>query len=235
MTNTLVKISFLFAFVMLFQLPSFAQVQLGFKVGVTNNTIQDNLEIGNFKAAKPINTLSYGLLLDIPVSNNFGFQPELNYVQRGFKVQEGIGLDVINIPLELGVKLVTKVHQINMPLLAKYEFGNERVKAYVVGGPELGYSVNGNFKTQAHVIVDITLVNEKLNFGNAGFVERFEVGATAGGGVAFNTGLGEVFFDARYYHGLTDLVELPIVDIPLKNRSFQFNVGYKFPLAGASY
>ncbi len=210
---------------------SFAQTQIGFKLGLQKSGITSDLQIGTYTPAKMINSAALGVVMEVPIGQNFAFQPELGYTNRGFKVQEGFGLDLVNIPLDVGVKLVTKIHQINIPLLAKYKFGNEKVKAYVMAGPEMGYAVGGNFKTQAHLLIDITLLNEKLNLSKTG-IQRFELGATAGGGVAFNTGAGELFFDARYYRGFSELVDLPIVELPVRNKGFQFNIGYMFPIGG---
>lgn len=230
MKSILQKFSLL-ALVLTFSATSFAQTQIGFKLGLQKSGITSDLQIGSYTPAKLVSGAALGVVMEVPLGQHFAFQPELGYTSRGFKVQEGFGLDLVNIPIDLGVKLVTKIHQVNLPLLAKYKFGNEKVKAYVVGGPELGYALSGNFRTQARVLIDITLVNEKLNLSRTG-IQRFELGATAGGGVAFNTGAGELFLDARYYRGFTELVDLPIVELPVRNKGFQFNIGYMFPLGG---
>lgn len=208
---------------------SFAQTKLGFKTGLQRAGVVSDLSINGYNPAKFISGPQVGLVAEIGFGEHFALQPELNYTPKGFRIQEGISLDFIKIPIDLGTTLLTKVNYLNLPLLAKYKFGNGPFKAYLMAGPEIGYAVNGSFKTKARVIIDFTLVDEKINLNQAG-VDRFDAGATLGAGFSVGTGAGDFFMDARYTRSFKNLVEVPVLDIPVKNQGFQVNIGYLFPL-----
>ncbi|MEM9918937.1 MAG: hypothetical protein AAF990_12625, partial [Bacteroidota bacterium] len=61
---------------------------------------------------------------------------------------------------------------------------------------------------------------------------RWEVSGTVGAGMTIDTRGGALFMDARYTHGLTDVNQLPIVDLNAKNRGFGVNIGYLINLQG---
>lgn len=210
---------------------SVAQTQLGFKTGLQRSGVVSDLSINGYNPAKFISGPQIGLVAEIGFGENFALQPELTYAPKGFRIQEGISLDVIKIPIDLGTTLLTKVNYLNIPLLAKYKFGSGPFKAYLMAGPEVGYAVNGSFKTKARVIIDFTLVEEQINLDQAG-VDRFDVGATLGAGFTVDAGAGDFFMDARYTRSFTNLVDVPVIDIPVKNQGFQFNLGYLFPIGG---
>lgn len=205
----------------------FAQTKIGFKTGIQRAGINDNLSISGYNPAKFITSPQIGLVAEFGLGDHFSLQPELSYTPKGFKIKEGVSLDVIKIPIDLGATLVTKVNYLNLPLLAKYKFGTGPVRGYVMAGPEVGYAVNGSFKTRARVIVEFTVLDEPINLDKAG-VDRFDAGATLGGGVSINTGSGDLFFDARYTRSFTDIVDVPVIDVPVKNQGIQLNVGYLF-------
>ncbi|MCB0643939.1 MAG: hypothetical protein KDC44_19965, partial [Phaeodactylibacter sp.] len=84
---------------------------------------------------------------------------------------------------------------------------------------------NGKITTRAKVLVEIDLFDTPINLDNIGY-ERLELGATAGAGVAFNTGGGELFLDARYLHGFTEVYDVPLISEKVQNRGVALNAGY---------
>ncbi len=210
----------------------FAQTKLGFKIGMQSAGVTSNIPFNGHNLLKSLNSPQAGLVAEFGLGEHFALQPELNYTSRGFKIKEGISLDVVKIPIDLGTTIETKVNYINLPLLAKYKFGNGLLKGYVMAGPEVGYAVNGSFKTKARVIVEFTLVDEPINLDKLG-AQRFDAGAVLGAGMAFHTGKGDFFVDARYSRSFTDLVEVPVISVPVKNKGFQFNIGYLINLSGS--
>ncbi len=210
----------------------FAQTKLGFKVGMQSASVTSNIPFNGENLLKSIAAPQAALVAEFGLGEHFALQAELNYTARGFKIKEGVRLDIVDIPIDLGTTIETKVNYINLPILAKYKFGKGPIKGYVMAGPELGYAVNGSFKTKARVIVEFTLVEESINLEKVG-TQRFDAGAAVGAGMAFDTGRGDFFVDARYARSFTDLVEVPVISIPVKNQGFQFNVGYLFKLSGS--
>lgn len=208
-----------------------AQTSIGFKGGFNYANVPEPSAVsGIVPDFKFVLGKSFAVVADIGVNDQFSFQPELAYTQKGFAIREGFDINLFDVPIPLGVKAVTKVNYIEAPLLAKYKFGNEKVGAYLLAGPTLGYATGGRFQTKAQILVDIKLVDQKLDLDNLGY-ERFEVGGTLGAGINFNTGNGGSFFiDARYTKGFTNVYDVPIVDLKLKNQGFGISVGYLMPL-----
>lgn len=218
----------------IFALSSFsmhAQVSLGFKGGmhyanVNIDGIPDNLAT----RTKNINNLSVGFVSEIPLGLGFSVQPELTFLKKGFRINEGLDLNVFGVPLPLGVKAQLEMKYIDIPLLGKYNFDlNERFNAYVVAGPAFGYARSAKVQTIATVLVDIPISTNTIDLSNEN-AERFEVSGTIGAGLAFNTYKGKLFADARYTHGFTKIDNISLIDTKSSNRGFGFNIGYLIPL-----
>jgi len=208
-----------------------AQTSIGIRGGITYSNVPEPSAIsGIVPDFKFITGKSFAVVADIGINNQFSFQPELAYTEKGFAIREGFDVNLFEVPIPLGVKAITKVNYIEAPLLAKYKFGNEKVGAYLMAGPTLGYATGGRFQTKAQILIDINLIDRKLDLDNLGY-ERFEVGGTVGAGVNFNTNNGGSFFiDARYTKGFTNVYDVPVVDLKLKNQGIGVSVGYMMPL-----
>ena len=219
------------AFFALCSFSTYAQVSLGFKGGmhyanVNIDGIPDNLAT----RTKYINNLSFGLVSEIPLGGGFSVQPELSFLKKGFKINEGLDLGVFGVPLPLGVKAQVEMKYIDLPILGKYNVDlNERLNAYVVAGPAFGYARSAKVQTIATVIVEIPISTNTIDLSNEN-AERFEVSGTIGAGLAFNTYKGKLFADARYTHGFSKIDNISLIDTKSSNKGFGFNVGYLIPL-----
>ncbi|MEO1516512.1 MAG: porin family protein [Bacteroidota bacterium] len=211
---------------------SFAQFSLGARGGVHFSTIDlpvlDQLDLINFKPA--LNT-SIALVGEYKVTPNFSIQPELAYTRKGFVIKESFKIGGENIPLPIGIRSDFRLNYVEMPLLFKYTFGERKVRAYVTAGPSMGYATSGRFKTRASILVDIPINNTKFDLDNLDF-NRWEVSGTVGAGMSIAAGKGELFMDARYTHGFTDVNQLPLVDLNAQNRGVGVNLGYLIPIGG---
>ena len=203
-----------------------AQVSVGVRTGANWANIQatqtlDQI-IPDFKTTSHLN---FGLVSEIAITDQFAFQPELAFVKKGFELDEGVDLELFGIDVPVGVSAESRFSYVEMPLLAKYKFGTEGLSAYVVAGPTLGFATGGRLITKADVfITDINLTNTPINLDAIDY-QRLEVGGTVGLGAAVNTGFGQIFADARYNHGFTQLYDIPLVDEKISNKGFGVNVG----------
>ena len=213
---------FTFAFIQTAQ----AQVSLGLKAGTNWANIQATESLDKvLPDFKYINNANYGLVAEIPVTSQFAFQPEIAFVKKGFELDKGFDLTLFGIDVPVGVKAESRFSYVEMPLLAKYKFGTEGLSAYVVAGPTLGVATAGRLITKADVfITDINLTNTPVDLDAIDY-QRLEVGGTVGAGLAVNTGFGQIFADARYNHGFTQLYDIPLVDEKVSNKGFGLNVG----------
>lgn len=203
-----------------------AQVSVGVRTGANwaniNATQTLDQIIPDFKTTSHLN---FGLVSEIAITDQFAFQPELAFVKKGFELDEGVDLELFGIDVPVGVSAESRFSYVEMPLLAKYKFGTEGLSAYVVAGPTLGFATGGRLITKADVfITDINLTNTPINLDAIDY-QRLEVGGTVGFGAAVNTGFGQIFADARYNHGFTQLYDIPLVDEKISNKGFGVNVG----------
>lgn len=220
----------IFVFSLLMAVTLQAQTSIGFRAGINYGSVSEPDVIGKIiPDFENIVGTNFALVTEIGITNQFAIQPELTFTQKGFKIKEGIDINLFNIPLPLGVKATTKVNYLEVPLLAKVKFGNDQIQSYLTVGPVLSFAAGGRFKTQAQLLFDIPVIDKKLDLDALGY-NRFEFSASVGGGVSVNTGNGSLFVDARYVHGFTDVYDVPVVDLKLKNKGFGINVGYLMPL-----
>ena len=219
-----------FALIILLSSPLFAQPAIGIRGGINYGSVSEPEIIGGILPDfKSIIGLNLALVGEIPLGNNFSFQPELAYAQKGFKIQEGLNVDLFKIPIPIGAKVVTKVNYMEVPLLAKYRFGSEKVNAYLTAGPVLSYATGGKLQTKAQILFDIPITSTDLDLDALGY-QRFDFSASVGAGLSVDTGAGELFVDARYVHGFNNVYDVPLVDLKLKNKGFGINVGYMISL-----
>ena len=117
-----------------------------------------------------------GAFADIGISENFSVQPELQFIQKGFKNNDNDDKLLLNY--------------LEVPVLAKYSFGAGATRGFVQAGPSFGFALSSNAESGG--------VKEDIDFDQDG-VKRGDVGLTFGAGVDF----GAIFIDFRYTLGLS--------------------------------
>jgi len=224
--NFLATLTFLFTTALL----SAQTISTGFK-GVWNfSNVKTPDIIANtdvIPTFKTIQTTGFGFVAEAAFSPRFALQSELNFVTKGFKIREQADLQLFEVPLPVGVTAVSKFRYVEVPLLAKVNLGTGPVRAYLLAGPTFGYATSGKLETRANFLIELDLYNTPIDLDQVGY-KRWETGATAGGGLAFETGRGEIFLDARYTHGFTEVYDIPVVHERVQNRSFGLQAGYLF-------
>ncbi|MDX1943473.1 MAG: porin family protein [Saprospiraceae bacterium] len=180
---------------------------------------------------KSYTAASIAAVAEIGFGQHFAIQPELAYVGKGFKVAEDFALDLFNVPVPVGVTAESRFNYLEMPVLAKVKFGNETVGGYITAGPTLGYALSGRLITRANALVEFKVSDSDINLDAIDY-ERFEVGAVAGAGLTVNTSFGQLFADARYSRGFTQLYDIPVIDEKIRNQGIAFNIGFLVPIGG---
>ncbi|HEY9046312.1 MAG TPA: porin family protein [Ohtaekwangia sp.] len=179
------------------------------KAGLSLSKIHGNDASGTDSKAG----LTLGVGFNLPLGEGaFSIQPELNYIQKGFKASEDGGTAKLNL------------NYLELPVLVKASFGDV-TKFYVNAGPSIAYGLSGkvsyeegNMKFSSKVkfgdgdAEDIVYINNKI-----------DLGVQFGGGVLI---AGKVMVDVRYGLGLTKLSD----DTEVKNGGFQFTVGLPISL-----
>jgi len=207
------------------------QVSIGARVGYQLNNVYTTEGLG---AIAPnflnIDEVNFGLVTEIPVAGGFSFQPELAYTTKGFGLKEGFDAELLGVNLPVSARAETRVRYVEMPLLAKYKFGEEALQAYVAAGPTLSYANSGQIDTYANLLLEVDLGSIPLNLDAINY-ERFDVGATVALGAQYDFGPVTTFVDARYYRGFSELYDIPLVNEKVRNTGYGFNLGVMVPLA----
>lgn len=207
-----------------------AQISIGLKGGANWANIQAPDAVDAVTPDfRTLNGFTLGAVASLNLIDKLAFQPELLYTRKGFVLQEGFDADLFNIPVPLGVKAASSFDYLELPLLMKYQFGGDAIKAYVVAGPSFGYAVSGRLKTTADALFDIELTNRKIDLNSIDY-QRFEVGAAVGAGFSFSTPLGDLFLDGRYTHGFNQVYDIPLLTDKVKNKGFALSAGFLIPI-----
>ena len=201
-------------------------------VGFTNVNAQDKVAFG-IKGGVNLSTITgddvesfdsrtcfhFGVLAEVPFSDDFSIQPEIVYSCQGSKYSEVID-NSIDGPTTVITKAISvdgtlKVDYLNIPIMAKYYVAeNFSLEA----GPQVGFLLSAK--------------NEYDYPGESGeedikeYVKGIDFGVNFGLGYKLEGGLN---FGARYNLGLSDNNDDPdLANATYKNSVFQFSVGYFF-------
>ncbi len=154
-----------------------------------------------------------GGLAEIMFTDQFGIQPELLYSMQGATSED--------TPSGISIKEELKLDYLTLPVLAKYKF-TPGWNLHL--GPQIGFLLNA--KNESEVFYEGETESESEDLKD--YVSSIDFGLSGGFGYELDMG---VFFDARYYLGLSDInddnEELDS-DYSVHNNVIQLSVGYKF-------
>jgi hypothetical protein len=219
-----------FAAAMFFTILSIkAQTTIGFKIGGNTNFASIS---GVASSVMPDNTayigFSGGLEVGVPMDEKFTFKTGVNYIEKGFTLDQSTDVNLGGINVPLGAKVNTKINYVDVPVLLQYNLPiNSSIQAYAFAGPNVSYALSGAIQTKAQVLFDINVKKIPLDLSDDTY-NRIDLGAAVGGGIAANIGSGQVFTDLKYNHSFTNSINDPIVDLGVKNRSINYQIGYRF-------
>ena len=186
---------------------------------ITNLWSNSPSEIG-FNGDVPKAFLNIGAFAEWRLASFFAVSPELVYSVQG------IGNNTSGSVLGGSVKIASKMNlsYINIPIMAKiYPFKWLSVDM----GPQVGLLVAA--KTKSDITTDLAGItqHEKESIDTKDYLETLDFGF--GVGFTFNFSK-HIFFQPRYYIGLTEIVKNPkdLNDDKHSNRVIQFSLGYRF-------
>ena len=206
-----------------------AQVQVGFRGGVNWSAVSEPSLLRNLPVQPQLSPGPTGaIFLEVPLSNRVSFRPEVGYVQKGFVLREGTNIDLGIINLPIGARIAYQTQSIQTGLLFKANLTDGPVQPYIFGGPAVGYSFDGRIRTRATALFTTRNMDVDLDFGNT--LNPWDISAVGGLGLSAETGTGKFFVEARYDYGLTRQLQVPLVNLPVRNRSVGVSLGYAFML-----
>lgn len=183
----------------------------GIKGGLS---LGDVPEVGNVLDVEGFDTslrtgFAVGGFLTWRFESGFAIQPEVLYTQKGVKLT--FVEDSVSVDGEVEADFV------DVPVLARYTFGQGGTRGYVFAGPSFDFKVSAKAKASAMGVAEEEDLDEE--------VEGFEFALVFGGGVEF----GPVLLEARWSEGLTNLAKEPDGDASdVKTRTFLILGGVRF-------
>ena len=178
-----------------------AQPKFGFRAGV--NISNQQFKQGNLTVEPESKFgLDLGFVSDIPLGEVVSFAPELHWLQKGYKIE--------NFDGPLFDNATATLNYLELPLLIKFNFG-ETAKFFVMGGPSIGYLLDGNLEYDG--IDDDSFLDD---------ANRLELGAHLGAGI----GVGPLVIDVRYLLGISNISDVP--DAEVRNTGFGAGVALMF-------
>ena len=155
------------------------------------------------------------LYFDFPVGSKIAIQPEVNFIQKGYKEERYL------TRLNYWDATVLLKYKYNMVVKRKVAKKKEKFIVYAIAGPYVGEASSGKRKDLIFGGV------EDIRFRYRGEIQKFNLGMLFGGGlyVPFSR-RGNWVFDIRYNLGLSNLNESIYSSGWLRNRGIIINVGY---------
>lgn len=223
MKNSRIFLTTIFAIATTF---AYSQINFGIRTGVNFANVNETAALDaltpKFHTVTGANVAG---IVEFEFGEHFSIQPEISYTQKGFALREGMDLNLYNIPIPVGVTATSKFSYLEMPVLFKGKVGNDKIKAYAIAGPSIGYAVDGQLKTTANAFFEFQLTDTDIDLGAIGY-EQLELSGIVGIGTEIKIPSGKIFFDARYQHGFTELYDIPVFNEKIKNQGFGLNAGY---------
>lgn len=223
-----------------------AQVQFGPKLGLNVSKMNmDDMEMEGLERTMTTG-VNLGIATNFQINDRFSFAPELSFSRKGERFTYSFSeQDPDGFGFSGKIGMTAKFSYIDMPLLLRANFG-ESFKWYLNAGPTLGYWAGGKAVMKVEM-EDFPSMSRTLKIkfvdGEAqepseesSYLEvpkdeanRFEVGASFGGGAMLPVLNQNLLIDARYTLGLTDMAkEIDGLGTKARNNVFSLSVIYLF-------
>ncbi|NIV95512.1 outer membrane beta-barrel protein [candidate division KSB1 bacterium] len=210
-------------------LPAGAQLRVGIVGGM--NIADLNVEVQNQPADVSSRTLfGIGGVVVLPLSQTMSLRFEPMYLQKGIGATE--------LAIQPGVEYKSKSSYLELPLFLKAEFGNS-IRPYIMAGPSIGILLSSDIEA---TVSSITFKGDAQDA-----TKNIDVSAAFGAGVSYPVGKSTIFFEGRYFLGLTNTVKGGSIEMragavsqaidwdkntdKIENRGLHFMAGVTFPLS----
>jgi hypothetical protein len=145
----------------------------------------------------------------IALTDAFSVQPEFHWTQKGIK-------STMTTQDNMDVEMTLRYNYLELPVLARADFGTETVSFNIFAGPSAGYALDGKyigknvpFGGESPSSGDFEEELEwDTEFGDNGIKDnRWDFSAVAGLGVEYDLGSVKILLDSRYTYDFNDFVK----------------------------
>jgi hypothetical protein len=206
----------------------FAQFQIGPLIGGTLSGVNINPDEPGV-TVNNVSGFTAGAAIIYNFTPMFGIQLEPAYMERGASVhtaQTDVGLI-----LEIDQTIVT--NYIDIPLLVRVSFEGDFIKPYLLAGANVAIPI-GDTKVRIDKVIangqDFTGFIPSEDLEQELPTNNVDYGLNFGAGISFPLGVIDMFFQAQYNLGLSNLSEEGAEQQELKHRGIQLKTGLLFTL-----
>ncbi|WP_304158004.1 porin family protein, partial [Mesonia mobilis] len=166
--------------------------------------------------------LHIGAIAELMLTESFSIQPELLYSMQGAKSEYSDSYTEMGVTVTESGEAELKLDYIVLPILAKY-YITEGFS--VQAGPQVGFLMSAKAEGDYTATAMGTSVSESFSEDVKDELSTVDFGVSAGLGYDLDMG---VFFQARYYLGLSNIYDVESDNFSVQNNVLQVSVGYKF-------
>lgn len=209
----------------LFVVTMSAQVQVELKLGLDNSTaivdgIADNIVPTINKITRPAIALSASYKLD----KYFSIGSGVRYQKKGYDLKEGTSFNLAGIDIPLGVEFRYRETSLSIPLYLQYTYPIDKLDLFVKTGASANIGLGGNYKTVANSIINITLSDTPIDYGQR--IQKTVYNGEIAAGIAYAYNGGKILGEIGYSRSFTNKIEDTTFDLNLKEKTVSARIGY---------
>jgi hypothetical protein len=95
---------------------------------------------------KSITGFTVGVGYNVSISPVFSIQPELNFIQKGSQQEVSFEMVEDGFLYSFQSEAKSTINYLEVPILARAEFGSQKTKFFVQAGPSIAYGLGGKSK-----------------------------------------------------------------------------------------
>ena len=161
---------------------------------------------------KPTTSVTAGVVIEVPISKNFIFQPAINFVRKGTKHEATF--------VGRTEKTLLVVNYFEVPMNILFNGSDNSDNFFIGAGPSLSFAISGKLKFDDGTNPG----SEDIKFGTADdMMNRLDLGANFLIGGYISKGL---LLSVNYNLGLSNLIDNYNDNSTLKSSYFGIRVGY---------
>jgi len=234
-----------------FALSLSAQMSIGIKAGASLNKYSFSDVINDSYDATSQAGYTVGAALDIPFGGRMGVETGAYWTRKGSGMESETAEFQLNTnqgSIDVYSEAKEKLNYLTIPVHLKMHFRGKSIGSYVLAGPEFNFALSGSYSTNytdskgllLKEVEDVLNANGVESNGDIEFgsgrndtYKSFDFGISLGGGLFYELEVGKITLDARYYFGMSNMLNTEDDDFKIKNRNLIVQVGYAFPIGGS--
>jgi hypothetical protein len=204
---------------------------IGLSGGYVHNSLSPQSGHRAFTRYEGAQGFSVGLPVQYAWNDWFALQAEPSFIQKGYKQQRSVAYEAVHSRWRNSF--------IELPLMARFSFGGERLRGFLNTGAFAGFWLDSHIKGQSMTFMEDYADPERIFY--YAFDEqvpfdtrrdnRLEAGLLAGIGLQYRFAGYTFFVEVRYYYGLTDLQnDYMLNQVPRYNDTWLLQAGLLFDL-----